>query len=160
MKHMDRAYQRQLLERLADAYPKTLEAVDLGASDTDPRLAFNLAYLAGHGLVTAQFQASTDGPHWLVEAAATHAGLDFLQADGGLSAVLGTVTVRFEADTLRAIIAARVSAADAPAEDKSKVMAWLKDASSEALKTATQRLVEASLDRLPQALQLLTTLID
>src|SRR5882672_5223716 len=49
-------------------------------------------------------------------------GLDFLQDDGGLGAILNVVTVRFEAETLRALIEAKVDASDEPPEQKSAMV--------------------------------------
>ena len=160
MEHMDRQYQRELLARLASAYPQALTAEQLGASSDDRKLLFNATYLCGHGLIDARLAESMGGnSDALLLATVTHKGLDFLQDDGGLGAILGVVTVRFDAESLRALVAARIDASDLPTEEKSRVMAWLKSAGSEALKTATQRLVEAALDRAPEAIRLLPTLI-
>ena len=80
------------------------------------------------------------------------------QDDGGLTAILGVVTVRFDADTLKALIEARVERSDLPPQEKSRITKWLQQAGSETLKEATKRLVGAALDRLPDAIQLLQTL--
>jgi hypothetical protein len=82
----------------------------------------------------------------------TAQGLDFLQDDGGLSAILGTVTVRFEADTLKALLTAKIEGSDLPEADKSNLRELLKEAKSEALKEVSKRLVDWAIDNAPNAL--------
>lgn len=160
MKLMNRELQREILEQLAATYPEAVEPHTIGHSADSPAFNFNAQYLAEHGLIDAKSTQYLGVPSQIVLARITAKGLDFLQDDGGLGAVLSVVTVRLEAETLRQLIARHVDQADLPPEAKSKAMQWLKTAGSDALKEATQRLVTAALDRLPDALQLLPKLID
>ena len=48
----------------------------------------------------------------------TAKGLDFLEDDGGLSAILGAITVKLDPDDLRALIAARIEESDLPTRTK------------------------------------------
>jgi hypothetical protein len=89
----------------------------------------------------------------------TARGLDFLADDGGLSALLGTVTVKLHADTLRDLIESRIARADMPEAEKKRITDHLRALPAEALKTVTTRLVEAGLDTLPNAIPLLKTLL-
>jgi hypothetical protein len=82
-------------------------------------------------------------------AAASSLPLDFLADDGGLSAILGVVTVRLDATTIRDLIAAKVDAAAIPIEEKSVLKRNLAALSETALKGATTDLVKAGLDHLP-----------
>lgn len=158
MKHMDREYQRELLTKLADKYPHMVKANDLtGALPSDPRWVFNAQYLHEHELIDAPL-ARQPGAAMVREAVITAKGLDFLQGDGGLGAILSVVTVRLDADTLRALIEDRVDSAALPSEEKSQIKKWLRSAGQEGLKQATTRLVGAALDHAPEALQLLKTL--
>ncbi|MGC4075438.1 MAG: hypothetical protein QM702_00070 [Rubrivivax sp.] len=160
---MDRGLQRRILERLRDLYPAqtTPDSLGLGAND-DPAWVFNAAYLAEHELIEAKVSRMSGGGSQLTVigvASITARGLDFIEADGGLSAVLGVVTVRLEAETLKALIERRVEASDLPPEQKSALMKKLQEMGSDALKEVTKRLVGGALDHWPAALQQVQTLL-
>ena len=84
-------------------------------------------------------------------------GVGFLASDGGLTAVLGVVTVRIEAETIRDMIAARLERPGVPPEEKSQIRKHLNTVSAEALKTVTKRLVEEALAQSPGVIRLLHT---
>jgi hypothetical protein len=81
---LDRDLQRQILERLADSYPNSL---DLSGLEVATRGDFqrNLHYLHEHRLVEATRWA--DQSPEFVMARITASGMDFLQGDGGLEAL-------------------------------------------------------------------------
>ena len=79
----------------------------------------------------------------------TAAGLDFLEDGGGLSAILGVVTVRLHADTVRALIDAKIEASPIPAEEKSRLRKVLAHLSEASLRVATTDLVKSGLDHCP-----------
>jgi hypothetical protein len=87
------------------------------------------------------------------------AGIDFLQDDGGLSAILGVVTVRFEAETIKQLIDARLEASGLPEKEKSAIRSKLRELGGDALKEVTKRLLGAALDHWPEAIQTVQTLI-
>lgn len=146
--------QRELLTQLAAVYPNAVDGMDLGSGRDDPVALRNLAYLAEHGLVDAKL-VGMDGGKIVVYATCTARGLDFLAEDGGLTAVLGVVTVRLEAETLKALLAAKVESSDLPAEEKSRVKALLQKAGEEGLKKAATLLVEQAMKHAPEAFRLL-----
>ncbi|MGC5885711.1 hypothetical protein [Ralstonia pseudosolanacearum] len=157
---LDRAYQRSLLEQLAESYPK---AHDFGAHfealDEAERAKFraNIAYLEEHGLVDRR-NTEVGGVMFVGGPRITHIGMDFLADDGGLSAILGTVTVKLHADTIRELVIAKVESAPLPPEQKSKVKQHLQAMSSEALKALTKSLVEKGLQNVPDVAQWLQAL--
>ena len=51
----------------------------------------------------------------------TATGLDFLEDDGGVSAILRTVTIKFDLGDLRARMATRIDSSDLPAEKKTSL---------------------------------------
>ena len=61
----------------------------------------------------------------------TEKGLDFLKDDGGLTAILGIVTVRFEADTIRTILQIKVNQSDLSPADKQKLHGVLQELPAE-----------------------------
>ena len=111
MELMDRELQRQLLAGLAAAYPATVDPMELGLNSDDPRWTFNAMYLAEHDLVDAQVVRDLTAGDVIARARITAKGLDFLQDDGGLGAILNTVTVRFEVVDLALVGGAHVSEA-------------------------------------------------
>ena len=162
MSALDRELQRRILERLRQSYPAPVYARDISPLEPDAsKLVFNLAYLGEHELLETKIDFSSDGnntPRW-TRAALTAQGVDFLEDDGGLSAILGVVTVKLHAETLRDLLAARVQAdASLPEEKKSGLLADVKKLPETALQEVTKRLVQEGLARWPEALQLVQTL--
>ena len=158
MDPLDRAMQRELLGKLAAAYPDLREPEQLGFKPEDSAWRINILYLDEHQLVQTRRVAQPGGVTHALQTRITAAGLDFLQDDGGLTAILGVVTVRLDAETIRALIEDKIEEADIPPEEKSRLIRWASTAGTEALKEATKRLVGAALDHAPDALRLLQTL--
>ncbi|RMC99868.1 hypothetical protein EAY64_06040 [Aquitalea palustris] len=77
-------------------------------------------------------------------------GLDFLEQDGGLSAILGTVTVKLHADTIRDLLETRIMESQLPVAEKKRFVDQLKELPGEALKTLTNKLIEKACDN-PEA---------
>lgn len=152
---LDRELQRTLLDKLAEAYPEELNIVPLGLPE--PAASANLKYLEDHGLVRllAKIDRMVGESYHVFTAAITAKGLDFLADDGGLSAILDTVTVRLHADTLRELVAARIDASDLPAEEKARTINLLRELPAEAMKHLTKRFLDAALDQWPAGILLL-----
>lgn len=84
----------------------------------------------------------------LLEGRITAQGVDFLEDDGGVSAILGTVTVKLHADTVRDLIDAKIVDSDAiPQEEKPALRKALKGMKEEGLKQLTTRLISYGLDQ-------------
>ncbi|MBD3241853.1 MAG: hypothetical protein GF331_14790 [Chitinivibrionales bacterium] len=83
---LDRTLQREILERLRDHYPESLEVERLPRSD-GVHFAANLFYLEERGLIQGSHQAEAGSP--FVLARITADGLDFLEGDGGVAAIRG-----------------------------------------------------------------------
>jgi hypothetical protein len=154
---LNRALQRELLIKLSTSYPEGLSAEELGFQPSDMQLVRELAYLGEHQLVKPVMARTLSEPMAAVHATITANGLDFLAEDGGLRAILATVTVRLDAETLRALLLAQVEHADAPPEQKSRLKALLQDVATDGLKDATKALLELAWRRAPDAIQLLET---
>ncbi|MCC7484593.1 MAG: hypothetical protein IT529_06345 [Burkholderiales bacterium] len=154
---VDRVLQRAMLEKLATAFPEQVNAEELCAdAETATR---NLLYLEGHGLVRNE-TSRTISATYVAASEITHLGIDFLQDDGGLTAILGTVTVKLHADTLRELLEARIATADLPQAEKKRLIDHLRELPAEALKHLTTRLLDLALERMPDAAPLLRTLLD
>jgi hypothetical protein len=144
---LSREKQRELLLQLQELYPAsgTFQCED----DERRLLAANLMYLEEHNLCESGVEVGLDGHIHLNPSRITAAGIDFLADDGGLSAVLGVVTVKLHADTIRELIAAKIDAAELPPEEKSALRKRLAALPEAALTEATKNLVRVGLDHLP-----------
>jgi hypothetical protein len=158
MKHLDRGSQRNLLNQLAERYPEPadnfFDHTDLHHSDS-----VNLHYLEGHGLVElgrsdpfsirhtfGEKKFNGSKPNGSVRI--TEAGMDFIQDDGGLTSILGTVTVKLHADTIRDLIDAKIVESNAiPEQEKTALREALKGLKEEGLKQLTTRLISYGLDQ-------------
>jgi hypothetical protein len=145
---LDRNHQRTLLEELRDSYPEVL-AFGPGNDENSRRQAVNLHYLLEHGLIAGRVLPSLSaGNAFAVRISAK--GLDFLQDDGGLSAILGVVTVKLHDDTIRKLIQKRID--DDPnlaPQDKNKAREVLGTLSSKAMATVVEELTKKGLEHFP-----------
>ncbi|WP_422101891.1 hypothetical protein [Vreelandella sp.] len=88
----------------------------------------------------------------LISGRITAKGVDFLEEDGGLSAVLDTVTVKLHADTIRDLIEAKIiSNQDISIEEKTSLLKSLKKMPEEAMRQLTQKLIGYGLEQAPSA---------
>ncbi len=85
---IDRNLQRQLLEKIAAAYPDALPIEPLGLPE--PTTSANLKYLEEHGLLRLLSSGNELGgqSYRVFSAEISAAGLDFLADDGGLRSIL------------------------------------------------------------------------
>lgn len=154
---LDRALQRTILERLNSVFPekRVIAAVAQAVFNEESasniikedisKLRYNLAYLAGHGLVD-EYDKNKRGH--LIEShySISSAGIDFLEDDGGLSAILNVVTVKFDADNLRSLIEQGLYKADLPEEKRSSIREAVRNMPSSALQSVTSKLIEKAMD--------------
>ena len=152
---LDRELQLEVLRALRESYPRSMTEVEL---PDVPWLQQNLWYLHELGLIDGEKFESFNG-QFIGVTKVTAKGLDFLEDDGGLSAILGTITVRFDAEDLRTAMAARVEASELPVEEKRRVTHAIRSLPAQALGALTTRLVNAAVDRWPDALRLLQTYV-
>lgn len=150
--HLNRELQLKMLETLAAVYPRY--TVELGVEQVTEDVLANLWYLEEQGLVAGSLEMSVSQAFIFQGARITAKGLDFLADDGGLSAILGTLTVRLHADTIRELLLARIDASDAPADKKSWLRKQLDIASNEAIKRIVGTVVDEGIKRAPDLVQL------
>ena len=154
---LSRDKQRELLLQLREVYPGSA-SFRPEPDETVQELAANLMYLEEHGLCDSGVRVGIDGHIMLNPSRITAAGIDFLAEDGGLSAILGIVTVKLHADTIRDLIAEKIDAADIPAEEKSVLKKHLSALPEAALRAGTTDLVQTGLKHLPDAVHWLRSL--
>lgn len=144
---LDKELQRELLIGLREKYP---ESVDLRRLDLRNREGFqqNAFYLDAHGLIERVGPQidMPDGP-MMIYARLTAKGVDFLEEDGGLGAILSKVTVRLDAETLRALVATGIEKSTLPAPEKAKFKTMLGSFAGKAAERAILCLIEQALKR-------------
>lgn len=162
---LDRQLQLDLLNRISECYPFVWDDY-LRQPDSEEyfKIAVNLNYLKGHGLIsddsTVIRHSSTGnggGTLLIMKPKITEKGLDFLKDDGGLTAILGVLTVRFEADTIRTILQLKVDQSDLDPERKQSMIDSLRELPAESIKHLTMKLLDEGLENLPSAIVLIGT---
>lgn len=137
-------------EELEDAYMRSCLVVIQDAYCSSPgerekrlvppqELMATVSYLEEHGLLKAEYPYSGQTiPSPLI----TAKGIDYLADDGGLSAILNTVTVKFDVDNVRELVAAGLLTANVPEEKQSALMKAIREAPGAMLQTAVTKMVE------------------
>jgi len=156
---IDRALQKELLEQLAASYPERNREILKNDDADEKKKITNLLYLQEHELVDAGLKQSLSGDYGFFGSKITAKGLDFLADDGGLTAVLGLVTVKLHADTIRDLLESKISTSTLPLEEKKRLSKNLGAIGSEALKVITKNLVEKGIESLPNAAHWLQTML-
>lgn len=159
---LDREIQLAMMRKMQIVYPSYYDFdTDYPDGHQDREKALkNLYYLRAHKLVEAKsiiISEYLDGDMVLNFGASTltHDGMDFLADDGGLSAILGVVTVRFEADTIRAILQLKVDQSDLSPVDKQRLHGVLQELPAESIKHLTTKIVDTGWDGLGSLMNLI-----
>lgn len=160
---LDRNLQREILQKLADAYPGLTSSAwkEIEPMADETTIVGNMLYLEEHGLINAGISRSAGG-RFVINTGGlsiTARGLDFLADDGGLSAILGEVTIKIHDDQLRLMLASRIQESDAPESDKRQWLDQLDRIPADATKHLVRRLIDAGLDRLPDVLAAMKTVV-
>lgn len=121
----------------------------------------NLCYLEEHELVTFKRLKSWDSiDDFIVDMIKiTAKGKDFLADDGGLSAILNTVTVKFDADNIRGLIEQGLLKSNLPEEKRHTIREALRSLPGSALQAITTKLIEKALDDPTGALKIIAATI-
>jgi hypothetical protein len=156
---LDRQLQLAILQAAAAVHPNA--EVEFLKSDSpefpnSQRISHAL-YLEKHGLLESGLTEYQDGGFHIGEMKITAAGLDFLDADGGLSATLGVVTIKLHEKDLLALIGSRIESSALPPTDKKKLLDGLRSLPAESIKHLTMKLLDKGLENLPVALPLIQT---
>lgn len=149
MDKFDRSSQKELLEKLLNAYPGFLSKEEYeeikSLFDDDDLLVGNLLYLEEHGLIQSGLKSGI-GKYYITSSAMkiTAKGIDFLQQDGGLSAILNVTTIKFHRDAV-VVLEDLIAISNMTAEEKEKAKSTLGELSLETLKVVVQTATTAGL---------------
>lgn len=142
-----RELQKEMLEILFENYPNQILLKDLRYKVSPGESFFNqnLEYLVEHNLLKHEYRNHKDGCFETYEHfyKITAKGIDFLAADGGLSAILGVVTVKLHSDTIQALLVSKINQSDIPIEEKNHLKTILGKVGDAALSKLTEKAIEA-----------------
>ena len=150
---LDRLLQLQMLQALKESYPAHRPHFSQ-QFDSNPDFIPNLRYLYGHGLLTG-IEVKTLSAHNLQNVKITEAGLDFLEDDGGIGAILRTVTVKLDADQLRQILSTKVQTLSISEEKKVSALDTIRKLPTEILNKLAIRFFEKGIEQIPNLLEVL-----
>ncbi|WP_319761870.1 hypothetical protein [Maridesulfovibrio sp.] len=116
---------------------------DLTNDDLD-KLVYHFNYLKDNKFITMGSEMGTGGvPPFIT---ITNLGIDFLTDDGGLSAKLKTITIKFDLDNLREIVAEGILKSGLPEEKEGIIRKAIKSAPETAIKEITTKLIGSALE--------------
>lgn len=108
----------------------------------------NMLYLEEHGLICSGITKHNESFSYSQKnISITAKGIDFIQRDGGLSAILNVQTIKFHRDTVL-VIEDLIAISNMTEAQKNKAKSTLGEMSSEALKTVVQTITTAGLSAL------------
>jgi len=152
MDKFDRGLQKQLLVCLSQIFPAPLSRDKLAEInclfEDENHLAANLLYLEEHGLIQSGVKQGMAG--FVINTGITRItakGIDFIQQDGGLSAILNITTIKFHRDAV-VVLEDLIAMSNLSDTDKQKAKSTLSELSTEALKTVVQAVTTTGLSML------------
>ena len=157
---LDRGFQLSVLRRYADVYPNRTYEKWHELGDDEHKIAANLLYLQEHDLITIAGQLGSSGDLIYQGGSITAKGMDFLADDGGLSAILGVVTIRLHDDTIKAIIEAKILQSDAPEPTKKRMIDRLRALDGEATKHLVLKLVDYGLGQGAKSIEMIGSMLE
>lgn len=161
--HLDRELQFKILETLRDGYPEIVGSEAIPGYAYDAQFMGNMFYLEELGLLASKGKrGDTCGAACAIfSSKITAKGLDFLEDDGGMSATLNTVTVKFDQGDLRQLITSKIVASSGVSDEQKKSFAAsIRSLPAEGLKSLVQRLVSLGLDHAPDVYRLTQTCLE
>lgn len=165
---IDRELQKQILYVLSEHYPDGIyEPVLTGVLDkvTGGVLLANLIYLQQHGLADSGYKrqdylGGQTSWHQLAESTITAAGMDFIADDGGLGAILNTVTVRLDAGQFAELLATKVeNLPGVPLKERSELAKAIRRMPAIAVEKLTEKMLDWTVDHAGDALPLIRATI-
>lgn len=159
---LDRKLQLELLEKMSSTYPDFYNFNNeyCEGADAYHKVVANLYYLQQHNLIEERSTLRSNAMDGLKRLqihlpTINQNGLDFLADDGGLSAILGVVTIKIDPEQYRQILITRVQESNLPSEQKHQVVSALQSLSYESIKHLSTKFVDLGWDNLGSLAQLI-----
>jgi hypothetical protein len=144
---LDRKLQNEILTTAASEYPGQLRYGG-GKRFASVAEVVNAAYLDEHGLLKVTWPNEFER-HTLRSVTITAKGLDFLANDGGLSAILGVVTIKLHEDSIKALLLEKLAESNAPKSVRQRVAEQIRSLPAEATKEVALAVVKSGLREIP-----------
>ena len=157
---LDRLYQREFLNDLAKLYPGYGNVRAEMTSDNKESFLRNIFYLREHGLVRFDDIALQSGTYVVNSVQITAKGMDFIADDGGLSSVLGVVTIKLHEDTIKDLLVTKIQSSSQPDTVKKKLINQIKQMPADVLKSVSQKAIEYGLEKIPDVAHWLAIVAD
>ena len=158
---LDRELQEKILRAAADVYPRSIPQDVFACIISDVEyevVTANLFYLHEHGLLHECVQLALGGNFLhMGTARCTKDGVDFVTDDGGLGAILNTITVKLHEDTLREMIESKILQSDLPKKEKETFVQSLKKLPADSIKHLTMKLLDKGVESSPAILALISS---
>lgn len=153
---VDFELQLHILETASSHYPKDIDVDEYFPNQRDnEKFQANCIYLRDHKLIEMPLSnidpVSADIPVIRI----TTRGVDFLLPSGGISSLLNTVTIKFDAEQIREILIAHINSHEKDPKKKSRAREIINGLTVEVLKTLFFNLGAKGLAHLPDVYQLL-----
>ena len=140
---LDRKLQYQILEYLSPHYAKGFPPIDKQDFAKHPHYDTNLKYLYEYKLIGGnESKVLGSSSFSLSRIHITNRGLDFLADDGGIGAILSTVTIKFDTENIRSLIENKIISSGLPEPERKSLVEKLKSFSGEALKHLALKILE------------------
>ncbi|MCK7195714.1 hypothetical protein [Enterobacter bugandensis] len=149
MNKFDRKLQLEVMKKLLEIYPGRIGRQEFNfisnLFNDEEKMIANLLYLEGHGLISSGLVAGSSSYSInFGSLSITVRGIDFMQDDGGLSAILNVQTIKFHRDAV-VVLEDLIAISNMNEAEKEKAKSTLGELSTEALKTVVQTATTALL---------------
>lgn len=149
MNKFDRKLQLEVMKKLLEIYPARIGRQEFNfisnLFNDEEKMIANLLYLEGHGLISSGLVAGSSSYSInFGSLSITVRGIDFMQDDGGLSAILNVQTIKFHRDAV-VVLEDLIAISNMNEAEKEKAKSTLGELSTEALKTVVQTATTALL---------------
>lgn len=154
----NRKVELEILQKLFSQYPAQTN-VQQWKNDF-PQFDKEIHYLHEHELIECMFSKELGAKYPPpLFAKINKNGIDFLADDGGLSAILGAVTIKLHDSTIKSLIEAKIVASSELSQpEKQKYLAQLRSLPADATKHVVLKLAEKGLENFPTVLTWISSL--
>ncbi len=150
---LDRHLQLAILTTLKKIYPDALLVQDLPGYAQDRHFMGNMLYLKEHSLITGGDIREPGKCRSMIDAELTREGLDFLEDDGGIKAILDQSVIRFERDDILSLFLEEVIKTTEKSQQTESLWERLQHTPADILKKIIEKLLVRVTRESPELLQ-------
>ncbi|MCK5592199.1 MAG: hypothetical protein KAI72_09620 [Candidatus Pacebacteria bacterium] len=149
---INRELQSKILVKMQAVYPELIEIQKEFENFNDFELHANLFYLEEHNLIEASAKRIEvfGAPCQIFTARITARGLDFIEDDGGLSAILNKITVSFDVENIKNLLSDKIFKLSIENNKKKTLIEKIKSMSSAAIQNICIKLIGKGIESVPE----------